>query len=163
MSPSGVAHYDEELKYLVHLLRALPEAIPLGDCHDFIGYIPDPKKIAVAGCTQTVVSHALAASFNRSTGSVVPTIFPLRRDGVDITLPFFRDLLTDKPVDSANKVTNFRIGPARPSILMGEWFDQLRYPETEFVRRSMAVFSLGGDGACTADVLSVYGAAMCGF
>ncbi|KAJ7272345.1 hypothetical protein C8J57DRAFT_1467809 [Mycena rebaudengoi] len=79
MSPSVAAHYDEELQYLGRLLRALPEAIPLGDCHDFIGYIPDPKKIAVAGCTQTV-----------SCGT--------------ITLPFFRDLLTDKPVDGANKV-----------------------------------------------------------
>ncbi|KAJ7252498.1 hypothetical protein C8J57DRAFT_1474148 [Mycena rebaudengoi] len=81
MSPSGVAHYDEELKYLGRLLRALPEAIPLGDCHDFIGYIPDPKKIAVAGCTQTVVI--------------------LRHNNT-----FFRDLLTDKPVDGANKVTS---------------------------------------------------------
>ncbi|KAJ7207726.1 hypothetical protein C8J57DRAFT_1484555 [Mycena rebaudengoi] len=70
MSPSGVAHYDGELKYLACLLRARLEAIPLGDCHDFIGYIPDPKKIAVAGCTQTVVSHALTTSFNRSTGSI---------------------------------------------------------------------------------------------
>ncbi|KAJ7208409.1 hypothetical protein C8J57DRAFT_1734064 [Mycena rebaudengoi] len=34
---------------------------------------------------------------------------PLRRDGVDITLPFFRDLLTDKPVDGANKVTSLSI------------------------------------------------------
>ncbi|KAJ7216907.1 hypothetical protein C8J57DRAFT_1255111 [Mycena rebaudengoi] len=94
MSPSGVAHYDEELKYLARLLRALPEAISLGDCHDFIGYIPGPKKIAVAGCTQTVVSHALAASFNRSNGSVAPIIFQSRGTELEEVTTVLRRYIT---------------------------------------------------------------------
>ncbi|KAJ7279167.1 hypothetical protein C8J57DRAFT_1502985 [Mycena rebaudengoi] len=46
--------------------------------------------------------------------SDVEATIPLRHDSVDVTLPFFRDLLTDKPVDGANKVTSLSnwSGPA---------------------------------------------------
>ncbi|KAJ7353045.1 hypothetical protein DFH08DRAFT_804628 [Mycena albidolilacea] len=43
MSGTGVAYYDEELKYLFRLLKALPDDIPSGNAHDFIGYIPEAK------------------------------------------------------------------------------------------------------------------------
>ncbi|KAJ7508054.1 hypothetical protein B0H11DRAFT_1902365 [Mycena galericulata] len=38
------------------------------------------------------------------TGSFASKTLDLRRDGVDITLPFFRDLLADKPVDGADAI-----------------------------------------------------------
>ncbi|KAJ7234798.1 hypothetical protein C8J57DRAFT_1728953 [Mycena rebaudengoi] len=118
MSPSGVTHYDEELKYLARLLRALPEAIPLGDCHDFIGYIPGPKKIAVAGCTQTVVSHALAASFNRSTGSVAPIIFQSRGTELEEVTTVLRRYIT---------------GNAGSNGLLVSWVDDLTTAATSAI------------------------------
>ncbi|KAJ7292113.1 hypothetical protein C8J57DRAFT_1212517 [Mycena rebaudengoi] len=59
MFPSGVAHYDEELKYLVCLLRAL----------------------------------------------LKPSHLDFDDSDVEATIPLW-DLLTDKPVDGANKVTS---------------------------------------------------------
>ncbi|KAJ7242301.1 hypothetical protein C8J57DRAFT_1558005 [Mycena rebaudengoi] len=118
MSPSGVAHYDEELKYLARLLRALPEAIPLGDCHDFIGYLPDPRKFAVAGCTQTVVSHALAASFNRSTGSAVPIIFQSRGTELEEVTTVLRRYIT---------------GNAGSNVLLVSWVDDLTTAATSAI------------------------------
>ncbi|KAJ7256409.1 ribonuclease H-like domain-containing protein [Mycena rebaudengoi] len=62
MSGFGVTFYDEELKYLLRLLKALPHTIPIGETHNF-GYKPDPKKVEDAGCTKTIVSHWLEISF----------------------------------------------------------------------------------------------------
>ncbi|KAJ7847593.1 hypothetical protein B0H14DRAFT_2583483 [Mycena olivaceomarginata] len=41
---SGATYYDEELKYLYHLLKNLPDVIPEGNAHDFTNYVPDPQK-----------------------------------------------------------------------------------------------------------------------
>ncbi|KAF8209975.1 hypothetical protein K438DRAFT_1960205 [Mycena galopus ATCC 62051] len=50
MSGTGVTYYDEELKYLFCLLKALPDVIPSGDAYDFTGYVPDPEKVKDFGC-----------------------------------------------------------------------------------------------------------------
>ncbi|KAJ7691848.1 hypothetical protein B0H14DRAFT_3531721 [Mycena olivaceomarginata] len=64
MSGTGVTYYAEQLKYLLRLLKALPETIPIGDAHNFIGYKPNAqKKVADAGCVKTIVSHSLEISF----------------------------------------------------------------------------------------------------
>jgi hypothetical protein len=39
MSGSGVTYYNEELKMLLRLLKALPDTIPEGDLHDFRHYV----------------------------------------------------------------------------------------------------------------------------
>ncbi|KAJ7831587.1 hypothetical protein B0H14DRAFT_3463919 [Mycena olivaceomarginata] len=59
MSGTGVTYYDEELKHLFRLLKALPDDIPSGDAHNFTGYVPDPEKVKDFGCVKTVVSHSL--------------------------------------------------------------------------------------------------------
>ncbi|KAJ7822723.1 hypothetical protein B0H14DRAFT_3470499 [Mycena olivaceomarginata] len=92
MSSTGVTYYDEELKHLFRLLKALPHDIPSGNAHDFISYIPDPEGAKDFGSVQSVVSHSLEVSFGPS------------RDGVDITAPFFRDLLADSPVQGADAI-----------------------------------------------------------
>ncbi|KAJ7265058.1 hypothetical protein C8J57DRAFT_1718386 [Mycena rebaudengoi] len=63
MSGSGVTFYDEQLKYLLRLLKALPHTIPIGETHNFIGYVPDPQEVIDTGCTKAVVSHTLEISF----------------------------------------------------------------------------------------------------
>ncbi|KAJ7694302.1 hypothetical protein B0H14DRAFT_3530736 [Mycena olivaceomarginata] len=55
MSGTGVTYYAEQLKYLLRLLKALPETIPIGDAHNFI--------VVDAGCVKTIVSHSLEISF----------------------------------------------------------------------------------------------------
>ncbi|KAJ7738544.1 hypothetical protein B0H14DRAFT_3610640 [Mycena olivaceomarginata] len=45
MSGSGVIYYNEELKMLLRLLKALPDTIPEGDLHDFRHYVLDPIKM----------------------------------------------------------------------------------------------------------------------
>ncbi|KAJ7216145.1 hypothetical protein C8J57DRAFT_1483100 [Mycena rebaudengoi] len=63
ISGSGVTFYDEQLKYLLRLLKALPHTIPIGETHNFIGYVPDPQEVIDTGCTKAVVSHTLEISF----------------------------------------------------------------------------------------------------
>ncbi|KAJ6615946.1 hypothetical protein B0H10DRAFT_2219957 [Mycena sp. CBHHK59/15] len=70
MSGSGVTYYDEELKYLLCLLKALPDDIPIGDAHNFLDYTPNPEKVKDTGCVKSVVSHSLEVSFGaRRTGA----------------------------------------------------------------------------------------------
>ncbi|KAJ6583697.1 hypothetical protein B0H10DRAFT_1962047 [Mycena sp. CBHHK59/15] len=70
MSGSGVTYYDEELKYLLRLLKALPDDIPIGDAHNFLDYTPNPEKVKDTGCVKSVVSHSLEVSFGaRRTGA----------------------------------------------------------------------------------------------
>ncbi|KAJ7811008.1 hypothetical protein B0H14DRAFT_3480115 [Mycena olivaceomarginata] len=49
MSGSGVTYYNEELKMLLRLLKALPDTIPEGDLHDFRYYVLDPIKMKDIG------------------------------------------------------------------------------------------------------------------
>ncbi|KAJ7862457.1 hypothetical protein B0H14DRAFT_3612575 [Mycena olivaceomarginata] len=46
---SGVTYYNEELKMLLRLLKALPDTIPEGDLHDFRHYVLDPIKMKDIG------------------------------------------------------------------------------------------------------------------
>ncbi|KAJ6528354.1 hypothetical protein DFH09DRAFT_1094429 [Mycena vulgaris] len=64
MSLSGVTYYDKELKHLVRLLKALPESIAIEEAHNFMDYVPDPKKVADTGRVKSVVSHSLEVSFD---------------------------------------------------------------------------------------------------
>ncbi|KAJ7874159.1 hypothetical protein B0H14DRAFT_3437842 [Mycena olivaceomarginata] len=59
MSGSGVTYYNEELKMLLHLLKALPDTIPEGDLHDFRHYVLDPIKMKDIGSAKTVLSAKL--------------------------------------------------------------------------------------------------------
>ncbi|KAF8172228.1 hypothetical protein K438DRAFT_1981679 [Mycena galopus ATCC 62051] len=43
MSSSLVAYYQEELNDLLRLLKNLPDTIPIGDHHNFIGYAPESR------------------------------------------------------------------------------------------------------------------------
>ncbi|KAJ7728550.1 hypothetical protein B0H14DRAFT_3618159 [Mycena olivaceomarginata] len=63
MSGSGITYYNEELKMLLHLLKALPDTIPEGDLHDFRHYVLDPIKMKDIGCAKTVLSAKLKSSF----------------------------------------------------------------------------------------------------
>ncbi|KAJ7852907.1 hypothetical protein B0H14DRAFT_3656159 [Mycena olivaceomarginata] len=49
MSGSGVTYYNEELKMLLRLLKALPDTIPEGDLHNFRHYVLDPIKMKDIG------------------------------------------------------------------------------------------------------------------
>ncbi|KAJ7884538.1 hypothetical protein B0H14DRAFT_2564254 [Mycena olivaceomarginata] len=60
---AGATYYDEELKYLYHLLKNLPDVIPEGNAHDFTNYVPEPQKTKDSGCTKSVGSQALKSSF----------------------------------------------------------------------------------------------------
>ncbi|KAJ7215248.1 hypothetical protein C8J57DRAFT_1255530 [Mycena rebaudengoi] len=91
MFPSGVAYYDEELKYLARLLRASS----IGEC-----------EAGLAALNSALTDDSGDSALSDLDDLDVEATIPLWRDGVDITLPFFRDLVTDKPVDGANKVSS---------------------------------------------------------
>ncbi|KAJ6613048.1 hypothetical protein B0H10DRAFT_1951843 [Mycena sp. CBHHK59/15] len=97
MSGTGVTYYDEELKCLHRLFKALPESIPAGDAHNFLGYVPNPKKVLDIGCTKPIVSHALEVSFGtRQTPTgvkIIPT-FKSRRPGLEEVVTVLRDHIT---------------------------------------------------------------------
>ncbi|KAJ7244451.1 hypothetical protein C8J57DRAFT_1363851 [Mycena rebaudengoi] len=72
---------------------------------------PTLTSVLVAGAGTEALNSALTnysgdSALSDLDDSDVEATIPLWCDGVDITLPFFRDLLTDKPVDGANKVTS---------------------------------------------------------
>ncbi|KAF8174801.1 hypothetical protein K438DRAFT_1771383 [Mycena galopus ATCC 62051] len=136
MSGSGVTYYQEELKDLLRLLKNLPDTIPIGDHHNFIGYAPDGKEVDEKGCSKSVsrgpgLEQVVEVLRSFITGNGGPnrletpcpamsenppdpssnafpglsaTSIDSRHDGVDITLPFFRDLLSDKPIAGASVV-----------------------------------------------------------
>ncbi|KAJ6560727.1 hypothetical protein B0H10DRAFT_1966841 [Mycena sp. CBHHK59/15] len=122
MSGSGPTHYSEELKNLLRLLKDLPETIPEGNTHNFIGYVPDParptKQWAKRGnappqTTITIECQAGLEALNavednqdedQSPHPPAQKELEVHRDGVDIRLPFFRDLLADTPVQGATAI-----------------------------------------------------------
>ncbi|KAJ7843215.1 hypothetical protein B0H14DRAFT_2585857 [Mycena olivaceomarginata] len=93
---AGVTYYDEELKYLYHLLKNLPDVIPEGNAHDFTNYVPDPQKTKDFGCTKSVVSQALKSSFGW-------------------------DLLLDKPVQGADAIHGLAGWPEGSAGGVGKW------------------------------------------
>ncbi|KAJ6592132.1 hypothetical protein DFH09DRAFT_1306043 [Mycena vulgaris] len=68
------------MHYLL-LLKAL-DTIPEGEAHSFLGYVPDPKKVADAGCVKTIVSHSLEISFrSRRTPAGKDIVIPFKSRG----------------------------------------------------------------------------------
>ncbi|KAF8210054.1 hypothetical protein K438DRAFT_1753657 [Mycena galopus ATCC 62051] len=102
MSGTGVTYYDEELKHLFCLLKALPDVIPSGDAYDFTGYVHDPEKCEAGLAVLNAADSNHAGEVN-SISFAAETIAN-SRDGVDITVPFFKDLLADSPVEGANAI-----------------------------------------------------------
>jgi hypothetical protein len=117
------------LKDLNRLLKHLPDSIPIGNEHDFFGFAPNGKAADQLGCLMSVVSHALGKSLGlrrspagdditvtfKSRGPALEEVVTVlrnyitgsggsHRDGVDITAPFFRDLLADKAIPGANDI-----------------------------------------------------------
>jgi hypothetical protein len=62
MSGAGVTDHNKELKYLHHLLKALPENIPVGYVHNFLAQVPSQEKVVDSDCLKTVVSWLSAIS-----------------------------------------------------------------------------------------------------
>ncbi|KAJ6528167.1 hypothetical protein B0H19DRAFT_1083692 [Mycena capillaripes] len=63
MSGSCVTYYHEEIKELLRLLQHLPDTIPIGNTHNFEGFVPDEDRVHDTGCVKSVVSHAIGDSF----------------------------------------------------------------------------------------------------
>ncbi|KAJ7789013.1 hypothetical protein B0H14DRAFT_2627683 [Mycena olivaceomarginata] len=108
MSGSGVTYYNEELKMLLRLLKA-PVSAPI--------VVSDTEKAEAPRVSLTPECEAGLAALNAvdsdediSSSSLYSTELEQRRDGVDITLPFFRDLLSDKPIDGADAIRSIGEG-----------------------------------------------------
>ncbi|KAJ6477808.1 hypothetical protein DFH09DRAFT_1108575 [Mycena vulgaris] len=126
---SGSTYYDEELKWLFCLLTSLPETIPTGDAHNFAGYllvlrrsIGAPTSVPTADVEELRVSLTPETEDRLSVlntddtddteGSdddppnhfLQPMTLRAQCDGVNITLPFFRDLLSGILVQGANTI-----------------------------------------------------------
>jgi hypothetical protein len=116
MSASGgVTHYHEEIKDLLRLLQHLPDTIPIGDDHNFIGYAPDGKEVDEKGCIKTVISHDIGRSFGpRRTpaGEDIIITFKSRGPGLEEVATVLRDFIT---------------GNGGPNVLLTQWVDDLRH------------------------------------
>ena len=109
----GSSYYNEELKQLSRLLRALPDSIPLGDAHNFLDYVPDPEKVQDYGCVKSVLNRALELSFgSRRTpaGETILTVFKSRGTGLEEVVAVLRDHIT---------------GNAGQNLLLTLWVDDL--------------------------------------
>ncbi|KAJ7713735.1 hypothetical protein B0H16DRAFT_1702278 [Mycena metata] len=126
--PGGTSHYNEQLKYLFRLLKALPEVIPLGDAHNFVGYSPDPEKLIETGSVQSV-SHACEISFGaRRTpaGETIIIQFKSRGPGLEevvtvLTMAPFRT--TPVPLSklfAMELVGEVSVGVSRPGKAAGK-------------------------------------------
>jgi hypothetical protein len=116
MSGSGATYYDEELKLLLRLLQKLPATIPVGNSHQFIGYVPDPVKVKDTGCVRTVVSHALEVSFGPRkepgpAGARIIIAFKSRGSELEEVVPLLRSHIT---------------GNAGTNLILTGWVDDLR-------------------------------------
>ncbi|KAJ7613363.1 hypothetical protein DFH06DRAFT_1370699 [Mycena polygramma] len=115
-SGSGATYYDEELKYLLKLLKNLPQTIPVGDSHNFIGYVPDAAKVHETGCVKTVVSHKLEISLWGTqgagpTGARIIVAFKSRGPGLEEVVPLLRTYIT---------------GKAGVNVILAGWVDDLQ-------------------------------------
>lgn len=130
MSGVGVTYYDEQIKYLLRLLKALPETIPTGAVHDFIGYKPDPEKVKDAGCVKSVVSHSLEISFGSRHS-------PANNAKVTVT---FKS--RGKPLEEVTTVLRDHItGNAGANALLTLWVDDL-------IEGATAAINAAGDRVC---------------
>ncbi|KAJ6499800.1 hypothetical protein DFH09DRAFT_1072169 [Mycena vulgaris] len=104
MPLSGVSYYDKELKHLVCLLKALPESIPMRSpqFHGLVITCPRPSHLNVRLEVPNAVDDDEDAS--PPAGAVSQTTLNVLPDGVHIRLPFFRDLLADKPIEGADAI-----------------------------------------------------------
>ncbi|KAJ6545840.1 hypothetical protein DFH09DRAFT_1321376 [Mycena vulgaris] len=108
MSGSGVTYYNEELKELLRLLKHLPDTIPLGDDHNFIGYVPDPEQ--VSDDCEAGLAAVNEIDDSPESGSPLDSLaFDIERDAVDITILFFYDCLSDEPVPGADEIRSLSI------------------------------------------------------
>jgi hypothetical protein len=97
MSGSGVTYYNNELKELHRLLKHLPDTIPIGDQHDFIGYVPPQERVEFTGCIKTVVNARLEIVFGaRRTGAGENVIikFKSRGPALEAVISVLRDHIT---------------------------------------------------------------------
>ncbi|KAJ6475159.1 hypothetical protein DFH09DRAFT_1109318 [Mycena vulgaris] len=97
MSGSGATYYNEELKELLWLLKHLPDTIPLGDGHSFIGYVPDLEKVVDTGLLMHLAHLMRAINHQWHRYQMTPST---SNATVDITIPFFRD----EPVPGADEI-----------------------------------------------------------
>jgi hypothetical protein len=113
MSGSGVTYCDEELKFLLRLLKGLPDSIPTGETHNFLGYVPSPQKVVDTGCIRSVVSHSLELSFGaRRTpaGETIIVVFKSRGPALEEVVTVLRNHIT---------------GNAGANLLLTLWVDDL--------------------------------------
>ncbi|KAK6987730.1 DUF659 family protein [Favolaschia claudopus] len=113
MASSGPSFYHEEIKELHRLLKRLPDNIPVGNAHNFIGYVPDGKAVDEDG-RHTVVAHDLGRSFGaRRTpaGEDIIVAFKSRGPALEEVVTVLRDNIT---------------GSGGPNVLLTKWVDDLR-------------------------------------
>ncbi|KAJ6507624.1 hypothetical protein DFH09DRAFT_1101012 [Mycena vulgaris] len=103
MSLSGVSYYDKELKHLVCLLKALPESEKptISRISNYVTPSNTPECQAGLEVPNVVDDEE---DDSPPAGAVSQTTLNVPRDGVDIRLPFFRDLLADKPIEGADAI-----------------------------------------------------------
>ncbi|KAF8176825.1 ribonuclease H-like domain-containing protein [Mycena galopus ATCC 62051] len=115
MSGSGVTYYQEELKDLLRLLKNLPDTIPIGNHHNFVGYAPDGKEVDKKGCCKSVVSHDIGSSFGQRrtpAGEDIIIAFKSRGPGLEQVVEVLRSFIT---------------GNGGPNVLLTQWVDDLRH------------------------------------
>ncbi|KAJ7767648.1 hypothetical protein B0H16DRAFT_1453273 [Mycena metata] len=130
--PGGTSHYNEQLKYLFRLLKALPEVIPLGDAHNFVGYPRSSSKLAASNL-RTPAGETIIIQFkSRGPGLeevvTVLTMAPFRTTPVPLSKLFaMEDLLADVPVVGANEIRSLAdwsgevsVGVSRPGKAAGK-------------------------------------------
>ncbi|KAJ7673239.1 ribonuclease H-like domain-containing protein [Mycena polygramma] len=113
MGTVGNAHYNEQIKHLYRLLKALPESIPVGKEHDFDDWVPDATALAAAGCVKFVFSQALEASFGprlTSDGEALPIVFKSRGPALESVTFVLRGFIN---------------GNAGANLLLTSWVDDL--------------------------------------
>ncbi|KAJ6522805.1 hypothetical protein DFH09DRAFT_1096975 [Mycena vulgaris] len=97
MSGSRVTYYQEELKELLRLLKHLPDAVPIGDDHNFLGYALNGKEVDEKGCLQSVVSHDIGRFFGQRrtpAGEDIIIAFKSRGPGLEEVVVVLRDYIT---------------------------------------------------------------------
>ncbi|KAJ6563615.1 hypothetical protein DFH09DRAFT_1315336 [Mycena vulgaris] len=107
MSGSGATYYNEELKELLRLLNhfmAAPEKISAN--------APGPSNVSdqppvaqVSDDCEAGLAAVNEIDDSSESGSPLGSLaFDIERDGVNITIPFFRDCLSDEPVPGADEI-----------------------------------------------------------
>ncbi|KAF8160544.1 hypothetical protein K438DRAFT_1985646 [Mycena galopus ATCC 62051] len=113
MSGSGVTYYQEDL---LRLLKNLPDTIPIGDHHNFIGYAPDGKEVDKKGCSKSVFSQDIGSSFGQRrtpAGEDIIITFKSRGPGLEQVVEVLRSFIT---------------GNGGPNVLLTQWsVDDLRH------------------------------------